>query len=145
MESLSFKVSLNATFWNKQPEYSILLNDKLIERSTVGSETKTIDFSSNLTDGDHQLIIRLENKTPQDTQIDNGNIVNDMLLNIEDVIIDDVSINNLLWNFTYKLDQKQEYNGKVCQEISGCRNLGFNGSYIIDFSSPFYIWLLEKL
>jgi hypothetical protein len=145
MEQLSFKVSLSATLWDKEPEYTILLDGKTIENSTVGSDLKTIDFSSSLEDGSHQLIIRLENKTPHDTQLDNGNIVNDMLLNIEDVEIDNVSLNSLLWDFTYKLDQEQEYNGKLQQEIKGCRNLGWNGSYIIDFETPFYLWLLEKL
>ena len=72
-------------------------------------------------------------------------VMKDMLLNIDDITIDDLSLGNLLWSAEYKLDERQMYNGKEIDHMDRCVNLGWNGSYTLNFSSPFYIWLLEKL
>ena len=74
-----------------------------------------------------------------------NDIVKDMILNIDDVIIDDISLGNLLWSAEYILDEKQIYQGQEIDRLDGCVNLGWNGTYVLKFSSPFYIWLLEKL
>jgi len=68
-----------------------------------------------------------------------------MLLNIDDITIDDISLGNLLWSAEYILDEPQEYNGKIIDHLDHCVNLGWNGAYTLKFTSPFYVWLLEKL
>ena len=96
-------------------------------------------------DQEHELKIRLNNKQDEDTIIENNQIVKDMILNIDGIEIDDVDIGNLRWSADYKLDQVREYNGKQTDHIDNCVNLGFNGTYTLKFTSPFYVWLLEKL
>jgi len=68
-----------------------------------------------------------------------------MLLNIDDITIDDISLGNLLWSAEYVLDHPQEYRGQTVAKLDNCVNLGWNGTYILKFTSPFYIWLLEQL
>ena len=68
-----------------------------------------------------------------------------MLLNIDDITIDDISLCNLLWTAEYILDNNQTYNSQEIDHLDGCVNLGWNGTYVLKFTSPFYIWLLEKL
>ena len=68
-----------------------------------------------------------------------------MLLNIDGITIDDISLGQLLWNAEYILDKPQQYNSKEITELANCVNLGWNGTYVFKFTSPFYIWLLEKL
>ena len=104
-----------------------------------------VKFERRIDEGDHQLKIRLENKTMADTVIENGEVIKDMLLNIDDIIIDDISLGNILWSAEYILDKKQTYKGQEIDHLDGCVNLGWNGTYVLKFSSPFYIWLLEKL
>ena len=87
----------------------------------------------------------LENKADADTVIENGEVVRDMLLNIDDITIDDISLGNLLWSAEYILDKKRIYKGQEIDHLDGCVNLGWNGTYVLKFTSPFYIWLLEKL
>ena len=77
--------------------------------------------------------------------IENGEVIKDMLLNIDDITIDDISLGNLLWTAEYKLDKPQQYNNQTIDHLDSCVNLGWNGTYILNFTSPFYIWLLEKL
>lgn len=144
-ETLKFSITLNRTYWNKLPQYSIWVNDDKIVDDALSEDRRTVEFERDLAEGDYLLKIRLENKTNKDTIIENGEIVKDMLLNIEDIVIDDISLGNLLWDATYILDEPHEFNGKTITQLDHCVNLGWNGTYVLKFSSPFYLWLLEKL
>ena len=145
-ENLSFKISLTGTFWNRRPQFSVWLDDHVVIQSEItGSAEQIVSFDRRVDEGSHTLKIRLENKTTADTIIENGKVVNDMLLNIDDITIDDISLGNLLWSAEYILDEKQMYQGKEIDHLDGCINLGWNGTYTLTFTSPFYIWLLEKL
>lgn len=144
-ENLKFDVTLSGTNWGKLPQFSIWLDDEKIITDAVDSAEQTFSFNQLVSETDHTLKIRLENKTNADTVIENGTIVKDMLLNIEDISIDDISLGQLLWDATYILDEPHEYNSKTIDHLDHCVNLGWNGTYILKFSSPFYIWLLEKL
>jgi len=145
-EKLSFVVTLSGTFWEKRPQFSIWLDDHIVIQSEIpDSAQHLIKFEHTIGEGPHSLKIRLENKTNDDTVIENGEVIKDMLLNIDDITIDDISLGNLLWTAEYKLDKPQQYNNQTIDHLDSCVNLGWNGTYILNFSSPFYIWLLEKL
>lgn len=147
-EELLFKISLSGTYYNKVPEYSIILDEKIIKRAVITQSSdviETVDFTTTLSEGPHQLIIRLENKESSDTITDGDLIISDMLLNIKDIEIDEISLGQVLWDSTYILDEPQLFNGIITNSLEQCTNLGWNGSYVLNISSPFYIWLLEQL
>jgi hypothetical protein len=145
-EKLTFAVALSGTFWDRRPQFSIWLDDHVVVQSEIADQSQQIvNFERTIDEGPHTLKIRLENKTNADTNIRNGEVVKDMLLNIDDITIDDISLGNLLWSAEYILDEKQMYQGQEIDHLDGCVNLGWNGTYILKFTSPFYIWLLEKL
>ena len=145
-ENLKFEISLTGTYWDRHPQFSVWLDDHVVTQTEIISEAEQIvKFERRIDEGTHELKIRLENKTNADTVIENGEVVKDMLLNIDDITIDDISLGNLLWSAEYKLDRPQEYKGQTIDHLDGCVNLGWNGTYILKFTSPFYIWLLEKL
>ena len=145
-ENLSFKISLTGTFWDRHPQFSVWLDDHAVIQSEIASSAEqVVSFERRVDEGTHTLKIRLENKTSADTVVENGDVVKDMLLNIDDITIDDISLGNLLWSAEYVLDNKQTYKGQEIDHMDGCVNLGWNGTYTLKFSSPFYIWLLEKL
>jgi hypothetical protein len=145
-ENLSFKISLTGTFWDRRPQFSVWLDDHVVIQSEITSSAEQIvSFERRVDEGQHELKIRLENKTTADTVIENIEVVKDMLLNIDDITIDDISLGNLLWSAEYVLDKKQIYKGQEIDHLDGCVNLGWNGTYVLKFTSPFYIWLLEKL
>ena len=145
-ENLKFEISLTGTFWDRRPQFSVWLDDNVITQTEITSEAEQIvKFERRIDEGAHELKIRLENKTDSDTVIENDEVIKDMLLNINDIIIDDISLGNLLWSAEYVLDHPQVYKGQTINHLDGCVNLGWNGTYILKFTSPFYIWLLEKL
>ena len=145
-EKLSFVVTLSGTFWDRRPQFSIWLDDHAVIQSEITSTAQqSVTFERTLDEGEHTLKIRLENKTNTDTNIRNGEVIDDMLLNIDDITIDDISLGNLIWSAEYILDHPQEYKGQTITKLDNCVNLGWNGTYTLKFTSPFYIWLLEKL
>jgi hypothetical protein len=146
-ESLEVSVTVSGTYWDKKPQFSIWLDNSVIIQTEISSESpQTHKFTHTIDEGEHTLRINLENKTDSDTLIVNGNVGKDMLLNIDDITIDDISLGQLLWSeSTFLLDKSHEYQGKEITELDNCVNLGWNGSYTLKFSSPYYIWLLEKL
>ena len=145
-ENLKFDISLTGTYWDKKPQFSVWLDDHVVTQSEISSPAEQIvSFERRVDEGNHELKIRLENKTNSDTVIENGEVVKDMLLNIGNITIDDISLGNLLWSAEYVLDKPQVYKDATIDHLDGCVNLGWNGTYILKFTSPFYIWLLEKL
>lgn len=143
-ELLNFSILLSSTNWGKLPQFSIWLDDELITQGSADSTPEYIIFARIVTPGNHILKIRLENKTPSDTKIANGVIVNDMLLNIDRITIDDVDLGLIATTAKYILDHPQQYNGNVITELNHCVNLGWNGTYVLAFRSPFYLWFLES-
>jgi hypothetical protein len=145
-EKLSFVVALSGIFWERRPQFSIWLDDRqVVSSEIVSAAQQEIKFQRTINEGLHSLKIRLENKTNADTNIRNGEVIDDMLLNIDDIIIDDISIGHLLWSAEYILDNPQQYKGQTITKLDNCVNLGWNGTYVLKFTSPFYVWLLEKL
>jgi hypothetical protein len=151
-ETLNFKITLSGTFWEKRPKFSIWIDDTKIQDGEItGTEHQVIEFSRELSETDHQLKIRLENKEDTDVLKDNYDdpvnfkVFNDMLLNIESIEIDDISLENLIWTLSkYYPDSKENVNDNGGEHLTGCVNLGWNGAFVLEFTSPFYIWLLEN-
>jgi hypothetical protein len=145
-EKLKFAVTLSGTYWDRKPQFSIWFDDHVIIQSEIaGPAQQIINFERTVDEGAHTLKIRLENKISTDTLIENSQLIKDMLLNIDDITVDDISLGSLIWSAEYLLDRPQEYQGKTIDHLDSCVNLGWNGTYVLKFASPFYIWLLEKL
>lgn len=145
METLHFKIGLAGTYWNKRPVYSILVNDAIAftkEIDTPTGEQFYVEFDHELAEGPCTLKIRLENKDWTDTvqNEDKTKIVKDMLLNIRSVEIDEINLGNLIYTKTCFVGDDP-----ARPVLDKCQDLGWNGAWILEFDSPFYIWLLENI
>lgn len=146
-ESLEFKITLSGTYWDKKPQYSIWIDDQLQLTDHIkqaSDEPEIITFTSTVDYADHFLKIRLENKNYTDCVIKDGHIVNDLLLNILDIEIDEIALGYMIWDADYILDEPQQFNGATITHLENCVNLGWNGTYIFKFTSPYFLWILQK-
>lgn len=144
-EKIHISIGISSTYWGKKPQYAIsiddieLLNTKYAEKSDViVYHNFTVDLETNKP---HTLSISLLNKTDRDT-IENDDktaILKDMLLNIESIEIEDIELGMLKWSHSkfVPIDSHRP-------TLTKCTNLGWNGHFQIEFSCPFYIWLLEN-
>jgi hypothetical protein len=142
-ETLTFKIGLSGTYWDRPPRYTVLIDKVKVAEGFAEKEVSYIEFSHDLEDDkSHSINIRLENKTLLDVveSEDKTTIIKDMLLNIESISIDDVELGQLMWDKSKFVGD--EPNRPV---LSNCVNLGWNGTYTLEFSCPFYLWLLENM
>lgn len=156
-ETLHFKIGLSGTSTTKQPEFQILVNNTVYINqflTQAPGETEFFEFDAEVNEGDCSLKIVFLNKLGSDTTVGpNGEIQSDLLLNIDAVEIDEIDLGMLKWSLSKYLpiypddyQQIQKSAGiELADELSNTVNLGWNGSWILPFQSPFYIWLLENI
>ena len=154
-EKLHFRIGLSGT-GTKLPEFKIAVGSKEYIHSTLASNdtVEYFDFDAEILEGAHSLDIAFLNKTVYDTTLDaNSNIVKDLLLNIDSIEIDEIDIGSLKWTASvytplYPESYKQHVlssGQEIETELKNCVNLGWNGTWSLPFTSPFYIWLLENI
>jgi len=154
-ERIHFKIELSGTYWDKRPHYTISVNDTEYVNAFITKDSdqhEYIEFDSEVEeDQTHVLKIRFDNKeitdvVKDDPLAENFVIVKDMLLNIHSIEVDDIELNNLHQMLgVYRYDTPQDFPTPGATEIQHCVNFGTNGTYELEFSSPFYLWLLEKI
>lgn len=154
-EKIHFKIGLSGTYWDKKPHYTISVDNKEYSNGTItlpSGQTEFVEFDCEVEeDKTHVLQIRLDNKDSSDVVKDttdpvNYNIIKDMLLNLISIEVDDIELGNLAQMFgVFKFDEPQNYPEPGATEIPFCVNFGFNGTYELEFSSPFYLWLLDRI
>lgn len=144
-ESVKFEITLSGTWWDRVPEFAIGIDDQEFVRDSV-TDSKTFTFFVDLTEDNHFLWIDFLNKLDTDIKKDqyedpeNFEVLADMILNIEKISIDDIEIENLKWSASKFIPKDP-----TRPTLDRCVNLGWNGRYRIDFTSPVYLWLLENL
>lgn len=156
-ETLHFKIGLSGSSARKQPEFRISVNgNKQVHDRLKGAvnETEYFDFALEITEGENFIEIELLNKGFGDTTIDqDGNILDDLLLNIDSIEIDEIDLGSLKWTISdYQPVYPERYKAEVFRRgdnlpdsVKNCVNLGWNGKWVLPFTSPFYIWLLENI
>lgn len=147
METLKFTIHVKPVFHRNFPKLKIYVDDQRIYDDIVLVEKKIEKSIELADDSDHQLKITLHGKNEEDTVVDDdGNILNDQLILIKDLMIDDVSIIGSM-----SVDQEKfyyEHNGNGSHELKRhpfFDTMGCNGDAVVNFSTPFYVWLLETL
>ena len=146
IESLSFRIGLSGTYWNRRPDFSVLINDIEMINGTItepSDQVQYVEFKYDfLENSSNKLQICLNNKTDDDVVQDEDctEILKDMLLNIVSIEIDEIDLGQLMWSASEFIPHEQDR-----PTLKKCVNLGWNGAYTLEFTSPFYLWLLENM
>lgn len=92
----------------------------------------------------HKLKFILKNKSSAHTQIDgNGNIIKDALIKIHSLKFDDIDMDHMFLQFSKYSHNFNNTGPDVVEKCGGF--MGCNGTVTFEFSTPFYIWLLENM
>jgi hypothetical protein len=150
-ERVHIKLGISGTYWKKVPQYSISFNGSVVKEAGITVESgvvEYIEFDVDYTTDSAVLAISLTNKEDSDTveNEDKTEIINDMLLNIESLEIDEIDLGQITRDQSvYTTDSPVMWNNESTQTIKNCVNLGWNGTWSLIWTNPFYIWLLESL
>lgn len=92
----------------------------------------------------HVLKIIIKNKTAEHTKIDaQGQIVQDSVIEIKNFKLDDIAIEQIIYDHAV---YHHNFNGSGTWDDNKFYNTaGCNGTISLEFSSPAYLWLLEKM
>ena len=141
---IKFQCDLNTTDSTIPMGFEVLLNDKSVFKCDHVTESCQITFNINDDDATQKLQFIMTGKTAEHTKIDsNNNIIKDALLEISNVTIDDIDITQLL---TELVEYVHDFNGTqdtTKEKFYG--NMGCNGTATFEFTTPFYMWLLEHM
>lgn len=144
LESVDINIILTSTFWKDPPKVKIYVDDILTFDGAVASK-KIINWTRDLSEGKHKLVIELYDKNKYQTVVEDGKIIKDQLLNIEEISFDEIDIGYLKHTLSNYYPDKEVYNGEVPLLVKNCINLGYNGRWELEFKTPIYIWLLENI
>jgi hypothetical protein len=117
---------------------------KLYANEHVAETVIPLSFDLPEDEAPHELRFVMTGKTTADTKIDNeGNIVKDACLTVTNVTFEEIELNQLLAdNAVYTHD----FNGsqaEVKDKFYGA--MGCNGTVSLEYASPIYLWLLERM
>ena len=155
-EKLKFKLELWAEYWDKKPTANILINGHShYNQEITGTEKEPtiIEFEHELTEGEkYSLIIERSGKNGRQTVVQDGQITKDQLLHIKSIEIDEIDIGALVYEGVYTpkysepwATQQKQAGKELPKSFKNVTIMGHNGRWELDFTSPFYMWLLENL
>jgi hypothetical protein len=144
-DTIKFQCALSTTDPAIPLGFEVLLNDKSVFKLEHVTESCEVSVDINDEDGATQkLQLVMTGKTTEHTKVDdNGNITSDAMLSISNVVIDDIDINQLLIE---QAEYAHDFNGTqdtVKDKFYG--DMGCNGTITFEFTTPFYLWLLENM
>jgi len=142
IETIEFQINFTATYHNQLPGVVITVDDDIKFIGIINDTkfslkfTHTLDFSSS-----HNLQIQRRFAEP------------DQMLVIESIIIDGVDIKNIIWEHSYFEPEypelwaaQQRAQGCVLEaKVIGETWLGHNGVWTLNFSSPFYKFIMAAM
>jgi len=122
----------------------IWLDDKKIYSNGWVKESQVAEYNFDDNDSEHQLRWVLSGKTSEHTTIDDqGNIVKDALLSIKDVSFDEIQLGHC---FNKLATYQHNFNGNGADTTESFNDyMGCNGTVTLNFSTPFYLWMLEHM
>jgi len=146
VETINIKFRLEPTWFNNAPNIRVCVGEQIlldIQLGTVFEYDHSIELAD---DTDHQLTFTLYNKTKYDTVVKDGVIEKDTLIKISDIQFEDIDITTLITLDNEKFYYEHDNNGSTeLKKHTFYDTLGCNGTATINFTTPFYVWLLENL
>ena len=146
MESINIKFSLEPTWFNTAPKIKVAINNNIL-LDTQLEEKLDFEQAVELSDNEsHQLTFTLYDKTNNDTVVKDGVIEKDTLIKISNIELEDIDLTSILSLNKELFYYEHDSNGTAPLEKDTLYDtLGCNGTATINFTTPFYIWLLENL
>ena len=144
-DTIKFQCDLSTTNPSVPLVFEVLLNDKSVFKLDQVTESCQVSVDINDEEGaTQQLKFVMLGKTTEHTKIDDqGTITSDAMLAINNITIDGININMLLND---KSKYAHDFNGtQPAVEDKFYGNMGCNGTVTFEFTTPFYLWLLEHM
>ena len=144
METVAIQFNFTSNDVKSGLSVEIYFNNKILQTVNAVESKQKIAFNVDCAPGEHVLKFVLKNKTSVHTVLDdNGKIVTDACVGIENFQIDHVALEHA---FFTQCRYHHDYNGSQEPiEDNFYGTMGCNGTVVLKFTSPVYRWLVETL
>ena len=119
-------------------------NTQLYKNNHVTETAIPLSFDLPEDDSQHELRFVMSGKTVSDTKIDTeGNIIKDACLTITNAAFEEIELNQLFIDnavYTHNFNGSQ---AEIQDKFYG--TMGCNGTVSLEYATPVYLWLLEKM
>ena len=155
-EETEIEVRLSSTWWQDPPLMELWIDDikfadDVVKAKKELNEIDTFHWKGELEEGEHTFKLVLKGKNilgtrrPQTIKDENGVIIKDQLLHLENILLDNIELGHT----AIKLSKYYQFNHDGCDNhepvLTGRNTFGVNGEFILNFSIPTYMWLLENI
>lgn len=144
-EYIRFDLTFTPKFWDRAPRIQVCVDDQIQAEQDIIQAT-TISFFTNLEfDRSHQLIVHRSGKSDDQCQ---GGL--DQILILDRVMIDSIDIKNIVQSRGRYMpcypepwaSQQLAQGHRLDPCVTGESWWGHNGVWILEFTSPFYQYLI---
>ena len=144
MNTINFCCSIAPTNAAAALGLEIWIDDqKLFDQAHVQEHHRiSTDLSDD--DGEHELRLVLKNKLSEHTQVDADNtIISDARISVSHIEFDGIALDQLVPDLA---EYQHNFNGTGDSVTERCYGvMGCNGTVILTFTTPIYLWLLENM
>ena len=151
-ETITFELHLVSEFWKTPPLATISIDDTEYFNGPVAAGSTVVKFTHTCAfDRPHRLTLDRQGKTDDEIRIEPDGTRAEQYLTIEKIKIDGVDIRNIIWTYSVNVPEypepwASEYvtAGNILEkEVIGTTKFGHNGIWYLDFTSPFYIYIMQ--
>ena len=122
----------------------IWLDDHCVFDQEHVSEPVPVSYEFSDNDGEHTLSIKLKNKLPEHTQVDEAeNILSDALLSVTEISFDEIDWTQIVQELAVYRHNLNGTGPEIEDRFFG--DMGCNGTVELKFTTPVYLWLLESM
>ena len=156
MDTVKLEFDIGTTDAECKLGVKVTLDNTVIYNNSHVTATEHVSHDLDDQNTDHVLEIELYGKLPHHTTIDEaGNIIKDAMISVEKFKIDDIDISSLFTTYPTQIyDDVSTRIVQYCHDFNGTQPatvdsfhgfMGCNGTVILKFTSPIYLWLLENM
>jgi hypothetical protein len=145
MQKIQIRLDVVNNSTSRNIGIELYLNNVKFFDSIVFPGTHHVVHEFDEDEAEHYLYIVMKGKTQQDTKIDDqGNILEDAIIDIQNVSVDEINIDQLVYDLAqYIHDSNGTESAASIKKFYG--HLGCNGRVQLKFFCPIYLWLLENM
>ena len=152
-EIIWFDLRFAASYWNQPPWVRILVDNDLMFDGAISQEQQQVLFQKKLEFGQHTITIVRTGKTADQTKQLDDNSFATQTLELTRLQIDRTDVRNLIWHdsiYTPEYpepwaSQQKELGIQLEPQVKGELLFGHNGTWTFDFSSPFYMFMVDRI
>ena len=142
METTEVAFDLTSTDYLAKLDFTVMFDDQHVIDIAHVKQRTPVKVLLDVNNGDHELKLIMKNKTVDHTTIDDkNNIVKDACLEVNNFSIDNIKLKNLFLENT-KYYHSYNSNSEIIED-KFYGTIVCNGTVVLKFSSPLYIWFLE--